>query len=264
MHNSEFKGRPRFRCLSRRIKGIFSSNVALNLSLLLLAPTLSACGTMGFPHVGTVDTRHNAPGTIKAQLSAGAGSVGVIYPVGLAVAAAVNTDNYVKPNLSIAASGQFLAGVLYVDQVLASARVGLRYRPTQRLSLGMGAFGGGSGTWASKGRSLNLGGDLEIATSRVRPNDHFASHAWRLSVGHSPTDRELTGTLLGDWSRSRPTRNKNIRFSYGLNYGINLSTELQAPRKAGAEPNDVDRGLDFTYFFGVHVGMQWGGKWGQR
>lgn len=214
---------------------------------------------MGFPHVGTVDTRHNDPGTIKAQLSFGAGTMGIVAPNTLGLGTALSLDSYVSPRLSIATSGHLLSGTIRIPAVFGSARAGLRFRPNQRLSLGFGAFGGASRTWTGHEHSLFYGGDLELATSRVRPKERFASHAWRLSLGHSPTEKQFSRTLLGDWSRSRPTRNKNLRFSYGLNYGISLHSSTDQ-----MEEDFSDRSVGFTFFGGFHVGMQWGGKWGEK
>lgn len=218
---------------------------------------------MGFPHVGTVDTRHNAPGTIKAELSAGAGTAGVIYPGMIAAGAAAKVDSYLTPRLSLATSAQMLATLSLSSELAGNARVGLRLRPNQKLSLGMGVFGTASNRGSSSEGTWGCGGDFEVATSRVKPEERFVSHAWRLSLGHS-TDEYLTGTLLGDWSRSRPTKNKDIRFSYGLNYGINLGTSTENDMGDEQAWSVDSPTLDFAYFVGVHIGMQWGGKWGSR
>lgn len=239
------------------------SSYLLKTSALFLIPSLSACGTMGFPHIGTVDTRHQAPGTVNAQLSGGIGAIGVIYPFAPAAGASIAADSYLTPRLSLTTSGHVLAAAI-PGEVSGSARMGLRLRPNQKLSLGLGAMGGVSRMWERNRANFNYGGDLEVATSRTRPKDRFASHAWRLSVVHS-THEYLTGTFLGDWSRSRPTKkNKDVRFSYGLNYGLNLGTSTSRPETSDDSPGPSRTGSDFGYFFGVHLGMQWGGKWGHH
>lgn len=234
------------------------------LAVTLVAPTLSACGTMGFPHIGTVDTRHHAPGTVNAQATAGAG-IGVFpYPVSGAVGLGVAGDRYFTSRFSVVGSGHFLAAFPAVDEFTGSARLGLRLRPTQKLSLGLGAYGALStsallGGDSSANQAAHAGGDFEIATSSVKPDDRFVSHAWRLSVGRSNRS-DVTGMLLGDWSRSRPTRNKNLRLSYGVNYGMYMSmsrTEGQNGQRGPGRPLEVDA---VGFFFGGHVGVQWGRK----
>lgn len=223
---------------------------------------------MGFPHIGTVDTRHHHPGTseIQASLGAGLGAWGIPGAVG--TGAAISADTYATPQLSVASSGQLLYGLTEEDELTFGGRLGLRYRPSPKLSLGAGAFGGYSITpgWRSTPASdpvivdpaWNYGADLEIATSRTRPKGRFASHAWRLSIGRS-TRKEVTATLLGDWSRSIPTPNSKLRFSYGINYGfllisdaVGLVTRLKTPS------GEAQKESGPAYFVGAHLGFLWG------
>lgn len=224
---------------------------------------LSACGSMGFPHVGTVDTRHHAPGTLSAQASAG-GGVGALGPPGaFAAGAALSLDTHVAPQVSVATSAHLLLGYAYEDELTGSARVGLRYRPTQKLSLGFGGFGGYSAT-PSLGdtHAWNYGGDLELATSYPRSKDHFVSHAWRISLGRS-TRNEMTGTLLGDWSRSIPIKNKELRFSFGVNYGFTYIKDIVGVIRR-PDPNSIfdsnkqKKETGPAFILGAHAGVLWG------
>lgn len=218
---------------------------------------------MGFPHVGTVDTRHHAPGSVSAQASAGGGIGGLVVPGAIAAGAGLSVDTHVTPKLSVATSANLLFGYVYVDELTGGARVGLRYRPTQKLSLGLGGFGGYSAT-PSLGdtHAWNYGGDLEIATSYPRSNDHFVSHAWRVSLGRS-TRNEITGVVLGDWSRSIPTRNKRLRFSFGVNYGFTYFKNIVGPIRR-PNPNSIfDTGEQQketgpSFILGAHAGFLWG------
>lgn len=230
---------------------------------LLAIPSLSACGSMGFPHIGTVDTRHHAPGTVQVQGSVGGGMGGIVLPGAVGAGAAVSVDTHVTPKLSVPASAHLLFGLAEKDELTGSARVGLRYRPKQKLSLGLGGFGGYS-TTPSLGDShaWNFGGDLEIATSSFKKR-HFVSHAWRLSLGRS-TRKEWTAAVLGDWSRSIPTRAKGLRFSFGVNYGIAVYQDIVGTayrlKEVGSDSLSTESGAGFI--LGAHMGLLWGRKSG--
>lgn len=245
-----------FHCASRTPK------IWIPLVLSLFAAGLSGCGTITLPHIGTVDTRHHAPGTVNAQASVGVGLVGILYPRAPTIGASIGADTHLKPNLSLALSGHAITEPVFSKLFMGSGRIGLRLRPTQKLSLGLGAFAGYSNVYDASFGTFGAGADIEVATSYLKPKERFVSYAWRLSLSHS-TRSKISGTLVGDWSRSKPTRNKNIRLSYGVNYGVNLYSTGEESIPSTLPSATPVANFDFWYFVGGHIGLQWGGKLGK-
>lgn len=235
------------------------------LLLLLVLPGLTSCASAAFPHIGTVDTRLHPAGTVHAQASAGGGVALVMPDLGGSVAA----DTFLSPRLSLATSAHILGSP--EELIMPGARLGLRFRVSPRFSLGAGAsVTTGLEILDSENprQRLATGFDLELATSRVLSRGRFESHAWRLAYAQVP-GVEKSPSFVGDWSRSRPTSNPRLRFSYGINYGVTVWTpdESQgAAAKSPAEVLDASRQVGYASgpvqgplpFLGFHLGMQFG------
>lgn len=232
---------------------------------LVALPSLVSCVSSAFPHIGTVDTRPHAPGTIHAQVSAGAG-VGLFIPnAGASIAA----DTFLSPRLSLATSAHVLGSI--DEHIMPGARLGFRVRANPRLSLGAGAtINTGALLIQSPKPSQRFaaGFDVELATSRPRPKGRFASHAWRFAYAGIP-GVETTPSIVGDWSRSRPTSNPRLRLSYGINYGVTMRTTHEsqgAPENPPEETPVSSPSIGYATgpvegpvpFLGFHLGLQFG------
>lgn len=230
---------------------------------------MTSCTTLGFPHIGTVDTRPQKPGTYHAQFSLGGGAAGLIVP-SIAGGANLAADIYVTEKLSLNPSGHALISIGPDGEFLPGARLGVRYRPNPKLSLGGGAsIDTGMLFEGNDPPSPAYGVDLEVATSNIKSKNRFDSHAWRLHMGLDPVKR-ISISVLGDWSRSIPTNKDNVRFSYGVNYGASFSTDETSlvtlpPAEPNGPPNpQPDTGTGMSLIIGGHLGIQFGSPRGLR
>lgn len=181
----------------------------------------------------------------------------------------VAADTFLSPRLSLTTSVHILGSLDEV--IMPGARLGLRFRLGPRFSLGAGASATtGLGILESENprQRLATGFDLELATSRVLSRGRFVSHAWRFAYAQVP-GVEKSPSFVGDWSRSRPTSNPRLRFSYGINYGVTVWTccdSQGAPAKNPGEVPDASRQVGYASgplegpipFLGFHLGMQFG------
>lgn len=232
--------------------------------LLLMLPGMASCASAAFPHIGTVDTRLHPAGTVHAQASAGAGVSWFVPNFGATVAA----DTFLTRRLSLTTSAHVLSSI--EEQVMPGGRLGLRFRLHRRFSLGAGASAN-TGLALLKDRNLKrrfaTGIDLELATSRPLSGKRFASHAWRFELSSVP-GLEESASFVGDWSRSRPTSNPRLRFSYGINYGVTVWSvgSRPAPPRDSEEMAPGSQLVAHTTgpqegpipFLGFHLGLQFG------
>lgn len=233
--------------------------------LSLIIPSLSSCATAAFPHIGTVDTRLHPAGTVHAQASAGAGVSWIFPNVGASVAA----DTFLTRRLSLITSAHVLGSI--EENIMPGGRLGFRFRLHRRFSLGAGASVN-TGLALLNERELKrrfaTGFDFELATSRPLSDKRFASHAWRIELSEVP-DLEKSASFVGDWSRSRPTSNPRLRFSYGINYGVTVWSVGSRPAPPARDNRDLDRGQPQVAhttgplegpipFLGFHLGLQFG------
>lgn len=234
---------------------------------LFLAAGLSSCATVGVPHIGSIDTRHHPAGTTKFEVS---GGVGAALPnQGPSWGAMLGLDTYATPKTSIAIQAHSLVVPVHTGtSITPGLRLGMRYRPTTRLSLGFGGIAEADYalTIGMKRAHYRVGGDVELATSSKLGRRHLSSHAWRfgtdLIFNHSINYR-----ALGDWTLAVATGNPNLRFSYGLSYGFVHYNRSIGPKSS---PNEV-QGEDVPLIqlvippkHSVLVGLQLGLLWGRQ